>query len=96
LPEELKHNTKPGLKVYEAVKQKFGEEMVRHDEYGQRGLSSFPRFPVLTRDGSCLSSTDITQIKSVPQAVTDYVFIHPKIRTEAEHWLKENRPKLFL
>lgn len=93
-PEDLEINIEAGQAVFEAAKQKFGADNVRHDSYTQRG--SEIDFPVQTKDGRIAPSISISEIlKNLPISAIDYVFIIPEKLDEAKSWLNDNRAQII-
>jgi hypothetical protein len=80
--------------VFEAAEKYFGSEMVRYDEYRQKG--EIHDFPVSTRDGRIVSSINLSEVlKKLPILAIDYVFIAPEKKKEAKVWLEKNREKII-
>jgi len=93
-PDDILKNLAAAETIHLAAAAQFGEENVRFDSYTQKGGA--PDFPVWTRDGRIVSSLSISQVlNNVPVAADAYVFVEPRLREEAEGWLKENRESIL-
>jgi len=93
-PNDSKKNPECGEAVYKAACKKFGEGVVRHDRYTQKGSDVV--FPVRNRDGRIVSSFAASDVlQKVPLVNIDYVFISPEKRPEAEAWLKQERENII-
>lgn len=89
-PTDLSFCPKPGEAIAIAVRKKFSDSAVKHDEYLKGGGGS--NFPVQLDDGAiCSSHSDSKTLKEIPDAVIDFVFIDPEMRESARKWLKENK-----
>jgi HD superfamily phosphohydrolase len=81
-----------GVQLFDAVKNKFGAEIVRFDSYRQR--SNPTDFPVLVdRDSgivkSSLSVSDL--LVKVPLTAVDFIFCEKEIAGEAGRWIDANQ-----
>lgn len=77
----------PGETIFNAAKQEFGDEHVRHIKLAEKGHSF--DFPVELSDGSVKSSSLISDaLGQIPLARLDMVYISPEKRTDAFKWLK--------
>lgn len=93
-PEDMKVNLQPGRAVFEAAKQKFGEENVRWDHQPAKGRA--PEFPVLPKEGPITSSTSISEpLNHLPAASFDYVFVNPALHKQARAWLDSSRLEIL-
>ena len=82
-------------RVHAAAVQQFGGQTVRFDRHQPDGTG--PQFPVRSRDGRIVASTDVSTVMStsLPQAGFEYVFVVPEIIDAARAWLaKEFDPIL--
>ncbi|MDA8234684.1 MAG: hypothetical protein M0Z31_07810 [Clostridia bacterium] len=88
-PEDIIKNLKAAEIVYDVLKERYGEGLVKFDTYKQKG--SGPNFPVLVRDGRIISSLATSEtLKNLPVVAIDFVFISPEYRQEAQKWLESN------
>lgn len=93
-PDDLKVNLQPGGTVYQAAKQKFGEENVRWDHQPAKGRA--PEFPVLPKEGPITSSTSISEpLNHLPAASFEYVFVNPALHKQARAWLDASRQEIL-
>jgi uncharacterized protein len=93
-PADVQVNSEAASVIFRAAEKTFGAEHVRADKYRQKGGPY--DFPVLQRDGSSVSSLDLSEIlKKIPVLATDYVFISREKQHEAEKWLEENRATII-
>lgn len=93
-PDDLRMNSDAAQAIYTAASEKFGADSVRKDQDRKGGGDS--NFPVLSRDGSIISSLTLSQIlENIPEAAIDYVFVDPECRIDAIKWLKENRRNII-
>lgn len=93
-PADVQVNADSASAIFHAAEKHFGSECVRVDKYRQKGGPY--DFPVLRRDGSSVSSLDLSEIlKKIPVFATDYVFIDREKLTEAEKWLETNRAAII-
>jgi hypothetical protein len=77
-PDDRKINPDAAVAVYEAACQKYGVDVVRLDEYRQKGKSQ--HFPVISKDGRVLQSIELSDtLKEVPIVATDFVFIESSL-----------------
>ena len=89
-PDDIKVNSDAVIAIYTAASEEFGAENVRKDQDRKGGGDS--DFPVLSRDGSIISSLTLSQIlEHIPEAAIDYVFVEPQYRDSATKWLEKNR-----
>lgn len=89
-PDDLSEGIDAATAIFKAACREFGSESIRLDRDSKSGGTV--EFPVLSRDGSIVSSTSLSPVlKSLPDAAIEYVFVEPKYRDEAIMWLKENR-----
>ncbi len=92
-PEDTKINPGASKAIYDATRDKFGDEFVRLDDY--RKGSGIINFPVLTSDNKILSSWMLSELLStIPSVSVSFVFIAPHLRDEATKWLDKNRTEL--
>jgi len=93
-PADVQLNPDSASAIYQAAQKNFGSEYVRQDKYRQKGGPY--DFPVLQRDGTPVSSLDLSEIlKKIPVFATDYVFIDREKQHEAEKWLEANRDAII-
>ncbi len=93
-PEDIRVNSDAAVAVFRAASERFGAENIRIDQDRKAGGDS--DFPVLSRDGSIMSSLTLSQILGdIPEAAIDYVFVEPSHRDSAIEWLKENRRNII-
>jgi HD superfamily phosphohydrolase len=94
-PNDSRKNSEAGAAVYEAACGKFGETVVRHDRYTQKGSGN--EFPVKNRDGSISSSYAVSDVlRTVPLVNIDYVFVAPAVLPEASTWLREEIDQIIV
>jgi hypothetical protein len=88
-PDHAKKNSEAGRAVFEAAREKFGAEDVRHDRYIED--SPFPDFPVKRRDGQTVFSSSISSVfRNLPPLNIDYVFVNRNILPDFQIWLNNN------
>jgi HD superfamily phosphohydrolase len=93
-PADAKVNPEAGKAVFEAARERFGGESVRHDPYSSRGGT--PDFPVQMRDGTVVSSvTASSTLAKLPLLSMDYVFIEKEKLAEAREWLRTNKDEII-
>ena len=93
-PDDAARNPECGKAVYNAACDKFGNNIVRHDRYTQKGSAVV--FPVKNKDGRIVSSYAASDVlQKVPLVNIDYVFIAPERLAEAEGWLKQERETII-
>jgi HD superfamily phosphohydrolase len=79
--------------VYKAACKKYGNDLVRIDEYIQKGGSQV--FPVL-QDENILQSIDLSDtLKNVPIVATGFVFIDREHLGTAKKWLEKEHDKII-
>lgn len=96
-PEDVALNIEAGQAVFEAAKQQFGTDKVRHDSYKQKGSPPDLNFPVLlTRDENIVWSIARSEtLKNLPFSAVDYVFIRREELDAAKSWLDANRTAII-
>jgi len=88
-PEDIKINPESGRLLFEALKNRYGSDVVRRDPYTQKNSSL--EFPVLRSNKRILSSYDESEtLQKLPIASFDFIFIRPDLVSEADNWLKKN------
>ncbi len=88
-PKDIETNPDAAKAIFEAAREKFGEENMRIDRYKQS--SKGHEFPVLTDDERIVSSLELSEtLKHVPIVAVDYVFISPELHDDAKIWKKQN------
>ena len=93
-PQDVEINPEAVTAVYEAAKDKFGEDAVRLDDLAW-GTPS-PDFPVLMRDNQTASSLRVSEVLNrLPGTVIGYVFVAPDQVVEAKTWLDKNRRQII-
>lgn len=103
-PDDVAAHPEPGRVVAEHAAQQFARDQVKHSQYpsglrsgeGQlRGVQQLD-FPVLTRDNRVASAFGLSGVlRHLPAATYDYVFVDPRIRDEAERWLRTERRSIL-
>jgi hypothetical protein len=89
-PTDVDVNPEAAQAIFDNARGHFGDTNVYCDAYTERnrGLD----FPVQLRDGqvvSCLALSDT--LRTVPVVAVEFVSIEPRLRADAEKWLRENR-----
>lgn len=93
-PSDIRINSEAGNLIFEAAKDRFGEEKVRHR--GGEDTGGNVVFPVLSRDGKVGSSASMSEVLSkLPAVKYEYVLVAPETREEAERWLAENKDDMI-
>ncbi len=93
-PEDLSINPHIGKVVFDQVKEVFGSENVRRDNYTQKG--STVDFPVLCNNGRIISSFLLSEtLQRLPVASLDYIFIRSDLLKEGQIWLEKNIQKML-
>ena len=93
-PDDIKITSEPGQAVFEAAKQKFGEENVRWDRQPPKGGA--PDFPVQSNDGRIASSMAISEtLNRLPVPSFDYVFVEPTLHNKALNWIQTKRKDIL-
>ncbi|NLO75993.1 MAG: HD domain-containing protein [Clostridia bacterium] len=93
-PNDLKKNANANEVIFNAIKERYGEENVRRDSYAKN--STAYDFPVLCNDNRICSSYERSQnLQTIPVPSFDYIFIKPELIPEADDWLKKNRAELL-
>ena len=91
---DLAENPEAAQVIYRTLKEKYGEENVRIDEYEEEG--GIPDFPVEDRNKEIVSSHSVSKVlNKIPSAVVGFVFINPNLKNEAEGWLGKNRVRIL-
>lgn len=81
--------------IYQALKEKFGEENVKIKTRNPR--SEGRHFPVLTSSGELESSTALSEtFNKMPIASAGNVFVHPELRDQAKSWLKKQKLTILM
>jgi hypothetical protein len=76
--------------VFEAAQKQYGNDVVRIDEYAERGGP--PDFPVYRKDGRISSAYHLSYtLQKLPVARLSYIFISPDKRKDAQKWLQTNK-----
>lgn len=87
-------NPEAALAVFEAAKEEFGGENVKYDKYSQAGGPV--DFPVEAKDGRIQSAIAMSEtLKDIPVYATEYVFVAPELRKQAEEWVQKNRSEII-
>ena len=93
-PEDVKINPESGIKIFEALKSRYGEDHFRHDSYRQQGGA--PDFPVRMRDDRIVSSLALSEaLKNIPVMSVDHVFADRSYFAEVRKWLDDNRRNII-
>lgn len=93
-PEDLSVNPHIGQVIFDQIKEAFGEENVRRDNYTQK--DSMMDFPVLCNDGRIIPAFWLSEtLKRLPVASFDYIFIKPNLLREGQVWRKNNMQKML-
>jgi hypothetical protein len=95
-PDDTQKNPRAVELVYQAAKQRFGEEQIWMDKYGTANRDTPAEFPVLTRDNRIASSLSLSDVlRNLPPLKVNYVFIEPSLRDKAVDWLNRERANLL-
>lgn len=81
----------PGRAIYKALKNRYGGNKVRHDEYEERARIN--QIHLLGSDGRITSESEM--LESVPQLIVDNVYVDPDLETEARNWLRQERDDIL-
>ena len=93
-PDDAQRNPECGAAVYRAVRERFGDAVVRHDRYTEKGSGVL--FPVRVRDGRIVSSYAASDVlQNLPLVNVDYVFLAPERLAEGNVWLREQRERIL-
>lgn len=93
-PDDLKKNPHAGELIFNAVREKYGNENVRRDSYSRGGTPY--EFPVLCNDNRiCTSYERSENLLHIPVPSFDYIFIKPELKVEACGWLNRSREKIL-
>jgi len=93
-PHDQERNPDAPQLVYEAVRDRYGDDVVRLDSYRERDRAS--DFPVLEDDDRIASSWAISSVlKEVPLLAVDYILIERSRRDEAAAWLDMRRDDII-
>ena len=93
-PDDLTRNPESGRLVFEAARERFGEDAVRRDRRSPGSVAV--DFPVLMKDGRIASARTVSSvIGSIPDAAFDYVFIDRGREDEAKRWFREERTSIL-
>lgn len=86
---DIKRNAAGPKQLYDAARQRFGDEHVRYDRYS-KGAGVSP-FPVLERDGEVVDSSNASDLLgTIPAAASHYVFVAREVLREAQAWKNAN------
>ena len=84
----------PGQMIYQAAREKYGEEKVIYDSYDKIGESN--DFPVQKNDGRIVSSLRLSGIlERVPPFAFEFIFVHPGIYEDAQKWRRKNQDSIL-
>ncbi|MEW6696492.1 MAG: HD domain-containing protein [Bacillota bacterium] len=93
-PDDIKLNPEACKVIFTAVKERFGDEMVRRDNYPPKG--GLLEFPVLYKDGRITTAYNASEtLKKLPAASFDYILLNPVLVQEGIIWLRKNRPEIL-
>ncbi len=95
-PGDVQKNRQAVHLVYRAVRDKFGTEKVRKDEFSPK-TSPAPDFPVQMRNGEVVSSVALSPaLSKLPAAVFGYVFVDPNLVGDADRFIRSNIETMLL
>jgi HD superfamily phosphohydrolase len=93
-PADSKVNLDPGLAVFAAAVQTFGEQDVRRVRFSSEW--AVDDFPVKMPDGRIESAQALSHVLGkLPPIAFDYVFVNPDIRDQAKEWLRSRREDIL-
>jgi uncharacterized protein len=93
-PSELAANDDAAVQVFEAAKERYGEEHLRFDRYTKGAGSA--EFPVLQANGKPGSSLSVSGVLArVPEASTQHVFVSRETFDDARRWKDANLAALI-
>ncbi|HME09070.1 MAG TPA: HD domain-containing protein [Bryobacteraceae bacterium] len=93
-PIDRKVNLQSVELVYDAAREEFGDDAVRHDPY--RSGAEAEEFPVYQRDESIASSVALSEtLQNGPSFAVDYVFVDPDLREKAKAWLGTEKQRIL-
>lgn len=79
--------------IYEAVKEEFGPELVRHGQSPKRGEAAFP---VLDREGRSVPAVSLSPVlEKLPVSRNEYIFASKEIKQDVEEWIVEQRESVI-
>lgn len=79
--------------LYEAARERYGEENVRYGGSPRRGDADFP---VRNRDGSVVPVVSLSPVLAeLPVSRNEYVFAAPEVRDDGEAWLSSERERII-
>jgi hypothetical protein len=85
-PEHVRRNPDAGTSVFRAVRERFGDPIVRHDSYAETEVEL--DFPVLEDSGVVDSARSLSDVlQHIPVAAVDNVFVAREQCREAEQWV---------
>jgi len=88
-PEDLSCNPHIGQVVFDQIKEVFGQDNIRRDDYTQK--ENAVDFPVLRNNGKITSSFVLSAtLQRLPVASFDYIFIKPEFLKDGQAWLGKN------
>ena len=93
-PDDVRVNPEAGRAIFQAAREKFGTENVRHDHLVQKREPTL--FPVLLKDGRIASAEKLSVVlQRLPGVTVDLVFVRPESLKEATDWLNANRHQII-
>jgi uncharacterized protein len=93
-PDDLKHNHKAGQAVYAFLRDRIGENLVRH-EY-QPPTGGAPDFPIKMHDGRIVSSTTASEtLPKLPSPTVDFVYVDRASAEKARSIIAEKRNEIL-
>lgn len=93
-PTDQSRNRDAAKAVHKGLCDDFGEQLVRYDEYFQKGGA--PDFPVLGRDGRIVSSLKLSDVLNhIPLVAVNYVFGEQSRLREMLAWVNDNRDRII-
>jgi HD superfamily phosphohydrolase len=93
-PNDVRVNPDAGRAIFEAAREKFGAENVRHDSYTQKREPVL--FPVHCKDESVVTANELSEVlQHLPVVAVDFVFINPDLLKDATDWLQASREEII-
>lgn len=93
-PADIAKNPQAARKIFDAAKEKFGDDAVRYDSYRMGG--GVTDFPVLSKDRRIVSALSMSEtISHLPFVAIDFVFIDPERLNDGKAWLEKERAAII-